>query len=82
MQNCVSVVMQPLGLLFPLDLPIDTFTLLLAVHYDGPGERLPGTTPGGYGWGVRTEGLTSHLAAEPGQDEGGDGGQPTNTVAT
>jgi 20S proteasome subunit beta 5 len=53
---------------------------IYTVHYEGPGAQLPGTTEGGYGWDVRTKGLTSALAAEPGQDEGGDGGQPA--VAT
>ena len=53
----------------------------LAVHYDGPGDQLPGTALGGYGWDVRTSGLTSTLAAEPGQEQGGEGGQPMFAVA-
>jgi len=55
--------------------------VLFSVHYDGPGNQLPGTTAGGYGWDVRTKNLSSKLEAEEGQDQGGEGGQPTSAVA-
>lgn len=51
------------------------------MHYEGPGDQLPGTTSEGYGWAVRTVGLTSSLPAEEGQDQGGEGGQPATATA-
>ncbi|PWN88633.1 putative PRE2-20S core proteasome subunit [Acaromyces ingoldii] len=51
------------------------------LHYDGPGDNVAGAPGGGYGWDVRTKGLSSTLEAQPGQDQGGEGGQPTSTTA-
>ena len=52
------------------------------LHYEGPGDNVAGHTGGGYGWNVRTEGLSSALPAEAGQDQGGDGGQPPVEAAS
>lgn len=51
------------------------------MHYEGPGDETPGHPGGGYGYDVRTRGLTSALPAQPGQDAGGEGGQPTESAA-
>ena len=45
----------------------------MLVHYDGPGD-VPGAPGGGYGWAVRTEGLSSKLEATAGQQEAGQAG--------
>ncbi|EST08741.2 Proteasome, subunit alpha/beta [Kalmanozyma brasiliensis GHG001] len=45
------------------------------LHYDGPGDNVPGAPGGGYGWEVRTKGLSSKLEAQPGQSVSGQGGQ-------
>ncbi|GAC77344.1 20S proteasome, regulatory subunit beta type PSMB5/PSMB8/PRE2 [Moesziomyces antarcticus T-34] len=45
------------------------------LHYDGPGDHVPGAPGGGYGWEVRTKGLSSKLEAQPGQSQGGQGGR-------
>ncbi|SPO47842.1 probable PRE2 - 20S core proteasome subunit (beta5) [Moesziomyces antarcticus] len=45
------------------------------LHYDGPGDHVPGAPGGGYGWEVRTKGLSSKLEAQPGQSHGGQGGR-------
>lgn len=45
------------------------------VHYDGPGDDVPGAPGGGYGWEVRTKGLSSKLEAQPGQSVSGQGGR-------
>ncbi|CCF49354.1 hypothetical protein NDA11_006049 [Ustilago hordei] len=45
------------------------------LHYDGPGDNVPGAPGGGYGWEVRTKGLSSKLEAQPGQSVSGQGGR-------
>ncbi|KAI3483931.1 hypothetical protein L1887_53087 [Cichorium endivia] len=47
----------------------------IPLHYDGPGDNVPGAPGGGYGWEVRTKGLSSKLEAQPGQSQGGQGGR-------
>ncbi|EPQ27959.1 uncharacterized protein PFL1_04286 [Pseudozyma flocculosa PF-1] len=44
------------------------------LHYDGPGN-VPGAPGGGYGWDVRTAGLSSKLEARPGQEVSDQGGR-------
>lgn len=43
------------------------------LHYDGPGD-VPGAPGGGYGWAVRTAGLSSKLDATQGQQVEGHAG--------
>ncbi|PWN48483.1 putative PRE2-20S core proteasome subunit [Violaceomyces palustris] len=45
------------------------------LHYDGPGDNVPGAPGGGYGWDVRTQGLSSKLEATEGQQTSGQGGR-------
>lgn len=45
------------------------------MHYEGPGDSVPGAPGGGYGYEVRSKGLSSKLEAQPGQDVGGQGGR-------
>ncbi|CEH15210.1 20s proteasome subunit [Ceraceosorus bombacis] len=41
------------------------------LHYDGPGD-VPGAPGGGYGWAVRTDGLSSELKPTAEQEQAGD----------
>jgi len=43
------------------------------LHYDGPGD-VPGAPGGGYGYDVRTQGLSSKLEATQGGTQDGQGG--------